>query len=284
MSDAKRQLGAWRWQQGSAGSSPRPAERQTALALAARSRNNNAMHPTYSLQPVGILHSPYREKFGIPRQPGLAPHALATVTLLPPYNHIDSVRGLDSFSHVWLIFAFHQTAEHGWRPTVRPPRLGGNARVGVFASRSTFRPNPLGLSVAELLGIDTEHGVVLRVGGVDLLDGTPILDIKPYIPFVDSQPQARGGFVDGPPATLAVTWSAAAAAAVQRHQARHPELAALIEEVLAQDPRPAYQDDPAREYGVRLHDYNIRFRIDSQCACVLDVIDTCPHVQGTPAG
>lgn len=242
------------------------------------------MHSTYSLQPIGILHSPYREKFGIPRQPGLAPHALATVTLLPPYNQIDSVRGLDSFSHVWLIFAFHQTAGHGWRPTVRPPRLGGNARVGVFASRSTFRPNPLGLSVAELLSIDSEHGVVLRLRGVDLLDGTPILDIKPYIPFVDSQPQARGGFVDGPPATLAVEWSAAAAAAVQRHQAQHPELAALIEEVLAQDPRPAYQDNPAREYGVHLYDYNIRFRIDAQRAYVLDVIDTCPHVQGTPAG
>ena len=242
------------------------------------------MHPTYALQPIGILHSPYREKFGIPRQPGLAPHALATVTLLPPYNQIDSVRGLDSFSHVWLIFAFHQTAGHGWHPTVRPPRLGGNARVGVFASRSTFRPNPLGLSVAELLGIDSEHGVVLRLRGVDLLDGTPILDIKPYIPFVDSQPQARGGFVDGPPATLTVAWSAAAAAAVQRHQAQHPELAALIEEVLAQDPRPAYQDNPAREYGVLLYDYNIRFRIDEQRAYVLDVIDTCPHVQGTPAG
>ena len=181
---------------------------------------------------------PLPGKFGIPRQPGLAPHALATVTLLPPYNQIDSVRGLDSFSHVWLIFAFHQTAGHGWRPTVRPPRLGGNARVGVFASRSTFRPNPLGLSVAELLGIDSEHGVVLRLRGVDLLDGTPILDIKPYIPFVDSQPQARGGFVDGPPATLAVEWSAAAAAAVQRHQAQHPELATLIEEVLGARPTP----------------------------------------------
>ena len=243
------------------------------------------MHSTYSLQPIGILHSPYREKFGIPRQPGLAPHALATVSLLPPYNQIDSVRGLDSFSHVWLIFAFHQTAEHGWRPTVRPPRLGGNARVGVFASRSTFRPNPLGLSVAELLGIDTEHGVVLRVGGVDLLDGTPILDIKPYVPYADIISSASNSMASAAPVLIPVQWASSALHEAYAHGLRLQEpLVALIEQCLAQDPRPAYQDNPAREYGVHLYDYNIRFRIDAQRAYVLDVIDTCPHVQGTPAG
>lgn len=230
----------------------------------------------YTFEPVGVLHSPYREKFGIPRQPGLARHAHAELRLSPPYNHPDSVRGLESFSHVWLLFAFHHTAEQGWKPTVRPPRLGGNARVGVFASRSTFRPNPVGLSVAELLGVDTYHGVTLRLGGVDLLDGTPIFDIKPYIPFVDSQPQAIGGFVDGPPALLPVRWSAKARAAVNARLARWPTLDALIEEVLAQDPRPAYQDDPAREYGVRLYDCNVRFIIADGVASVLDVCDDVP--------
>lgn len=229
------------------------------------------MPASYTLTPVGVLRSPYREKFGIPRQPGLVRHAHAELQLLPPYHHPDSVRGLDSFSHVWLLFAFHQTAAQGWRPTVRPPRLGGNARVGVFASRSTFRPNPVGLSVAELIDIDRRDGVTLHLRGVDLLDGTPIFDIKPYIPFVDSQPHASGGFVDGPPAQLPVRWRPEARTAVAAWLARWPTLDLLIEEVLAQDPRPAYQRDPTREYGVRLYDCNVRFIIADGVATVLDV-------------
>ena len=167
---------------------------------------------SYTFETVGVIRSPYREKFGIPRQPSLVNAARITLELLPPYDHPDMVRGLDAFSHVWISFVFHQTAERGWRPLVRPPRLGGNAKVGVFASRATHRPNPLGLSLVRLLRIDTQPKVVLTLEGADLLDGTPVLDIKPYIPFVEARPDARGGFVDGPPPQLSVGWDAAARA------------------------------------------------------------------------
>lgn len=165
---------------------------------------------SYTFETVGVIRSPYREKFGIPRQPSLVNAARITLELLPPYDHPDMVRGLDAFSHVWISFVFHQTAERGWRSLVRPPRLGGNAKVGVFASRATHRPNPLGLSLVRLLRIDTQPKVVLTLEGADLLDGTPVLDIKPYIPFVEARPDARGGFVDGPPPQLSVGWDAAA--------------------------------------------------------------------------
>lgn len=230
----------------------------------------------YTFEAVGRIHSPYREKFGIPRQPSLAPSARVTLELLPPYNTPDAVRGLTAFSHLWLTFVFHQTAARGWTPLVRPPRLGGNARVGVFASRSTHRPNPIGLSLVELLDVDTRDGVVLTLAGADLVDGTPVLDIKPYIPFVEARPDARGGFVDGPPPTLAVAWSATALAQLAALPAPPPGLATLIDEVLAQDPRPAYQDDPARVYGVRLHDCNVRFSVAAGTATVLEIQLTTP--------
>ncbi|KZE33571.1 tRNA (N6-threonylcarbamoyladenosine(37)-N6)-methyltransferase TrmO [Crenobacter luteus] len=231
---------------------------------------------SYTFEAVGRIHSPYREKFGIPRQPSLAPSARVTLELLPPYNQPDAVRGLSAFSHLWLTFVFHQTAERGWTPLVRPPRLGGNAKVGVFASRSTHRPNPLGLSLVELLDVDTRAGVMLTLAGADLLDGTPVLDIKPYIPFVEARPDARGGFVDGPPPTLAVAWSETALAQLAALPAPPPGFAALIGEVLAQDPRPAYQDDPARVYGVRLYDYNVRFSVAAGAATVLEIRLTTP--------
>jgi tRNA-Thr(GGU) m(6)t(6)A37 methyltransferase TsaA len=222
---------------------------------------------SFTFQPIGHLATPFPDKFGIPRQPSLAPHAVGELRLLPPFDRSESVRGLETFSHVWLTFIFHETAG-SWSPTVRPPRLGGNKRVGVFASRAPFRPNPIGLSLVELDSIDTTDGVVLRFKGVDLVDGTPILDIKPYIPFVESLPHARGGFVDGPPPQLAVIFSAEAQAACLAVQAQYPHLAALIREVLAQDPRPAYAEDSLRTYGVRLYDFDVKWHCDGNTAIV----------------
>ncbi len=216
---------------------------------------------TFAFTPIGYLSTPFPDKFGIPRQPRLAPHARGTLRLLPPFDRAEAVRGLETFSHVWLTFVFHETAGQ-WSPTVRPPRLGGDRRVGVFASRSPFRPNPLGLSLVELLTVDTREGVSLVFGGIDLVDGTPILDIKPYVPFVESLPAARGGFVDGPPPRLPVRFSALAQTQLDVAAQRLPDLPALLVEVLAQDPRPAYADDPLRSYGVRLHDLDVRWRCD----------------------
>lgn len=217
------------------------------------------------------MATPFADRFGIPRQPQLAPHALGRLRLLRPYDREEAVRGLEAFSHVWLTFVFHGSTGQ-WKPTVRPPRLGGNARVGVFASRSPFRPNPLGLSLVELLAIDTRDGVLLTFGGVDLLDGTPVLDIKPYLSFVESRPNARGGFVDGPPRQLAVEFSAQAASQLSVHEQRWPDLAALVREVLAQDPRPAYADDPLRQYGFRLHDLEIKWRCTAARAIVEQIL------------
>ncbi|MGB8712547.1 MAG: tRNA (N6-threonylcarbamoyladenosine(37)-N6)-methyltransferase TrmO, partial [Onishia taeanensis] len=153
---------------------------------------------TFALSPIGRIESDYPDKFGIPRQPGLAPAARARLVLLPPYDDPLSVRGLEAFSHLWLTFVFHHSPER-WSPLVRPPRLGGNAKVGVFASRSTHRPNRLGLSLVELKGIDTDNGVALELSGHDLLDGTPILDIKPYLPWAEARPDARAGFAPAAP-------------------------------------------------------------------------------------
>ena len=230
----------------------------------------------YTFTPIGLIHSPFKEKFGIPRQPALAQSARMTLQLLPPFDQPDTVRGLEAFSHVWLQFVFHDTLARGWSPLVRPPRLGGNAKVGVFASRSTHRPNALGLSLVQLLGVDTTDGVTLQLAGADLLDGTPVLDIKPYIPFVEAVPDARGGFVDGPPPTLTVRWSEHARQQLAPQPAA-AELAALIEDVLAQDPRPAYQDDPSRVYGVRLYHCNVRFRIAAGVAEVLEIVALAPN-------
>jgi len=231
----------------------------------------------YQFETIGLVRSPYKEKFGIPRQPSLAPAAEICVELLPPFNHPDSVRGLLDFSHVWISFVFHETLGRGWQPLVRPPRLGGNAKVGVFASRSTHRPNPLGLSLVELRGLDLQDGVRLHLAGADLLDGTPVLDIKPYIPFVESRPTARGGFVDGPPPCLKVQWNPLALQQLSSLHKAPPQLAALIEQVLAQDPRPAYQNDPQRIYGVRLYDFNIRFQIRDMQVEVLEIHTAAPN-------
>jgi len=210
--------------------------------------------------PIGTIHSCYGEKFGIPRQPGLVKSATATLELLAPFDTPDALRGLEGFSHVWIIFLFHQSARDEWKATVRPPRLGGNKRVGVFASRSNFRPNPIGLSVVELMGID---GTVLKLGGGDFLDGTPVLDIKPYIPYADRIPGATGAFADAAPEPAnRVEFSSEVERAVQAlENESRPALRQLVCDMLAYDPRPAYQpDDPDRVFGTRIFDLEVRWK------------------------
>ena len=208
---------------------------------------------------IAVAHTPFAEKFAIPRQPSLAPAARAKIELLPPYNQPEALQGLEQVSHIWLLFSFHAVpADDPANPRlrVRPPRLGGNELVGVFASRSTHRPNGIGQSVVKLEKVE---GSCLWVSGVDLLDGTPILDIKPYVPYADSIEGASNGIAPATPATTAVSWEHSAFTSAQQHGVRLQEdVAGLIEQCLAQDPKPAYQKpDAAREYGVKLWDLNV---------------------------
>lgn len=227
--------------------------------------------PQFILNPIGTIHSCYGEKFGIPRQPGLVASATATLELLPPCDTPDALRGLDGFSHLWIVFLFHQTAHNPWKATVRPPRLGGNERVGVFASRSNFRPNPIGLSVVELLGID---GTRLHLGGGDFLDGTPVLDIKPYIPYADSIPSANAAFADNAPQPVnRVEFSPEAERAIEiLENVQRPALRQLIADMLAYDPRPAYQsNDPDRLFGTSLFDLDVRWKQSGRTITVQQV-------------
>ncbi|PMR76594.1 tRNA (N6-threonylcarbamoyladenosine(37)-N6)-methyltransferase TrmO [Billgrantia endophytica] len=233
------------------------------------------------MQAIGHIESDYPDKFGVPRQPGLASAACATLILAPPFSDPLSVRGLEAFSHLWLTFVFHLSPEHDterWTPLVRPPRLGGNAKIGVFASRSTHRPNRLGLSLVELAGIDTRGGVRLDLRGCDLVSGTPVLDIKPYLPWVEARPEASAGFAPEAPPQLPVGYSAEAETALAA-RSDGASLRELITQVLAQDPRPAYRNGAEeRIYGVRLRDVDVRFRAEAtgervriQVVAVVDV-------------
>lgn len=217
---------------------------------------------------IARIKSDFKEKFGIPRQSGLVPQTRAQIIFEPEYRSPDALRGIEGYSHLWLIWSFSKSEREGWSPTVRPPRLGGNTRMGVFATRSPFRPNAIGLSCVTLeeVRLRTPHGPVLVVGGADLLDGTPIYDIKPYLPHIDSHPEARGGFaaekagyalsVDFPKALL------------ERIDA---DMRGAILGILAGDPRPSYQDDPARIYGVRYARFNVRFTVKSGVLTVISV-------------
>lgn len=214
---------------------------------------------------IAHIHSAFPTKFGLPRQSGLVKELQSTIVFEPEYRNPDALRGLDGYSHLWLLWQFHKAVQEEWSPTVRPPKLGGNTRMGVFATRSPFRPNPIGLSCVKLERIEqsADNGWVLHVSGADLMDGTPIYDIKPYLPYVDSIPDAVGGF-----AAL--------------HETDHVEVVfpkellakvpKLLQDgligVLRQDPRPAYQKDPQRVYGFEYADLNIRFRV---CESVLTV-------------
>ena len=220
------------------------------------------------MRPIAHIRSDFPTKFGIPRQAGLVAELRATVVFEPEYRDPEALRGIDGFSHLWLIWEFSRARRQSWSPTVRPPRLGGNTRLGVFATRSPFRPNPIGLSCVRLEGVERagELGTVLRVSGADLMDGTPIFDIKPYVPYADCRPEATEGFtapgqdylleVDIPPALLA----------------RVPEdRRAALRGVLAQDPRPSYQRDPDRVYGFGFAGLEVRFSVRDGRLTVLEI-------------
>lgn len=217
------------------------------------------------IETIGKIHSPYRQKFAIPRQPGLVTAATAQIELTGTYGQPDATRGLRGFSHIWVSFLFHQNLAQGWQPLVRPPRLGGNDKVGVFASRSTFRPNGMGLSVVRLLDIDYRQGsTFLQVQGGDWVDGTPVIDIKPYLPYVDAVQEAEGGYAQSAPeATMQVHFAATAQAQLQRLTPQYPQLERLIEQVLQQDPRPAYHKGKSSDkvYGMQLFDLNIQWQV-----------------------
>lgn len=212
----------------------------------------------HSVAPVGIVRSCFKEKFAIPRQPQLAPAARGVLELLPPFDQGDAVAGLEQVSHVWLLFLFHQALEDKPRLKVRPPRLGGNKSMGVFATRATHRPNGIGQSVVRLEGVEPGR---LLLSGIDLLDGTPVLDIKPYVPYADCVSDAINLMASAAPAPVSVAWADAALLQAREHALRLGEpLVELIEQCLAQDPRPAYQvPPPERVYGVKFWDVQVRW-------------------------
>ncbi|MFD2190918.1 tRNA (N6-threonylcarbamoyladenosine(37)-N6)-methyltransferase TrmO [Pistricoccus aurantiacus] len=232
----------------------------------------------FTLAPVARLESDYPDKFGIPRQPGLASAARGRLVMLPPFDDPLALRGLEGFSHLWLTFIFHQSPDQTserWSPLVRPPRLGGNAKIGVFASRSTHRPNRLGLSLVELVAVHTRPEVYLELRGHDLVNDTPVVDIKPYLPWADTRPDARTGFAPTAPACHPVEFSADAEAQLAKRRDRD-SLRELIEQVLAQDPRPAYRKgQESRRYGVRLRDLDVRFQaiVDPRHGLVMRVFE-----------
>ena len=221
-----------------------------------------------NIQVIARMHSDFATKFGIPRQSGLVEELRSTIVFEPEFRNPDALRGIEDFSHLWIIWQFSEAVRQDWSPTVRPPRLGGNTRMGVFATRSPFRPNNLGLSSVTLLGVEhtEKYGTILHVGGADLMDGTPIFDIKPYIPYGDCHPEATGGFtdtagefllkVDFPSELLAKLPEDRQAAAVG---------------VLSHDPRPSYQRKPDRVYGLTFAGFDIRFKVNEDILTVVEV-------------
>ena len=222
-----------------------------------------------NIQIIARMHSDFPSKFGIPRQSGLIESLHATIVFEPEFRNPDALRGIEGYSHLWLIWQFSEAVRSGWSPTVRPPRLGGNTRMGVFATRSPFRPNSLGLSCVKLLGVEAtkEFGTVIHVAGADLMNGTPIFDIKPYIPYSDCKPDALGGFtttadefllhVDFPAELL--------------QQLPESKQQSAID-VLSHDPRPSYQRDPDRVYGLPFAGFDIRFQVQGNTLTVTDVV------------
>lgn len=218
---------------------------------------------------IARIRSDFPEKFGIPRQSGLIEELKARIVFEPEYRNPDALRGLEGYSHLWLIWQFSEAIRESWSPTVRPPRLGGNQRVGVFATRSPFRPNPIGLSSVKILSIDfhTEEGPVIMVAGADLMDQTPIYDIKPYLSHVDSHPEARGGFAYevkdyGLNVDFPEKWKRLVPAGKQ----------GALTQILEQDPRPSYQQDPERVYGMSFAGCEVKFRVEGQKLKVIQVI------------
>ena len=231
-------------------------------------QENHCEQEMFPMKIIANLRSDFPTKFGIPRQSGLVEELKATVVFKPEYRNPDALRGLEEFSHVWLIWEFSKAVREEWSPTVRPPRLGGNKRLGVFATRSPFRPNPLGLSCVKLekIEVDPELGPVLRVSGADLMDGTPIFDIKPYIPYADCQPQATGGFTSTVERRLLQVECPAHLLELVREDRRQALLG-----VLANDPRPSYQNDPERVYGMEFAEVEVRFSVQGETLTVREV-------------
>lgn len=220
------------------------------------------------IQVIARMHSDFATKFGIPRQSGIVQELRSTIVFEPEFRNSDALRGMEGFSHLWLIWQFSEAVRSGWSPTVRPPRLGGNTRMGVFATRSPFRPNNLGLSCVRFLGLEEtkEFGTVIHVGGADLMDGTPIFDIKPYVPYADCQPEALGGFTGGTEGhTLQVDFPASLLEMLPESKRQ----AAIG--ILAHDPRPSYQKDSQRVYGVTFAGFDIRFTVRDDILFVQDI-------------
>jgi len=222
-----------------------------------------------SMQVVARIRSDFKTKFGIPRQSGLVGELEADIVFEPPYRDPNAVRGLEDFSHLWLIWQFSEAVRTGWSPTVKPPRLGGNTRMGVFATRSPFRPSPVGLSCVRIKEIRTDPvlGPVIRVLGADLMDGTPILDIKPYVPYADCHTDAKEGFTgQNRDYTLQVDFPEELLRQIPQDRR------AALKGVLSQDPRPSYQNDPDRSYGLTFAGYDVRFRVKDDTLTVFEVI------------
>ncbi|MBR3580672.1 MAG: tRNA (N6-threonylcarbamoyladenosine(37)-N6)-methyltransferase TrmO [Lachnospiraceae bacterium] len=223
------------------------------------------------IAPIAHIRTDFPEKFGIPRQPGVVAELKGRIVFEPEYRNPDMVRGLEEFSHIWLIWEFSEnldeTGNARWTPTVRPPRLGGNKRIGVFATRSPFRPNPIGLSVVKIEKISEDKGIgpVIHVLGADMVDGTPIYDIKPYIPYADSIPGAKGGFTDDMEyKTLKVEWN-------WDNNDIPKNTKISLEKILSNDPRPHYQNDPDRVYGMSYAGYEVKFKVTGEVLTVLSV-------------
>lgn len=223
----------------------------------------------YELKEIGRVHSDFSDKFGIPRQAGIVAELEASIIFEPEYRREEALRGLEDFSHIWVIWQFSEAVRDGWSPTVRPPRLGGNVRMGVFATRSPFRPNALGLSCVRLLGIEhsAEHGAYLRIAGADMLDGTPVYDIKPYIPYADSRPEALSGFAPDSGKKLHVEYADGTLAAVPEGKR------AALTGVLSNDPRPRYQNDPERVYALDFAGLEIKFTVSGETLTVKNIFD-----------
>ena len=220
------------------------------------------------IQVIARMHSDFATKFGIPRQSGIVQELRSTIVFEPEYRNADALRGMEGFSHLWLIWQFSAAVRTGWSPTVRPPRLGGNTRMGVFATRSPFRPNNLGLSCVRFLGLEEtkEFGTVIHVGGADLMDGTPIFDIKPYVPYADCQPEALNGFTGGTEGDLLEVDFPASLLEKLPENKRQAAIG-----ILAHDPRPSYQKDSQRVYGVTFAGFDIRFTVADDLLTVQDV-------------
>ena len=221
----------------------------------------------YTIKAIARIRSDFPTKFGIPRQAGIVEELEARIVFEPEYRNPDALRGLEGFSHIWLIWQFSEAVREDWSPTVRPPRLGGNTRMGVFATRSPFRPNALGLSCVRLLGIeDTEEGKILRVAGADMMDGTPIFDIKPYIPYADCKPEAESGFAPDPGAQLSVEFLPEAEKYIP------PEKRDALRGVLANDPRPRYKQDGERVYALEFAGLEVKFQVKDNILRVISAV------------